>query len=92
MTATPSLKANRLNDYGQDGITYGGQRRLSLLLLKVSNVQQLKIAGLQPHRQSILHAGLVLMLAAFKVFGIAQMVPSEPGLRLGVLYGLMSRH
>jgi exopolyphosphatase/guanosine-5'-triphosphate,3'-diphosphate pyrophosphatase len=86
------LKANRLNDFGQDGITYGGLLRLSLLLLKVQNVQQLKLAGLQPHRQSILPGGLVLMLAAFKVFGISQMAPSEPGLRLGVLHGLMSRH
>ncbi|CAI8891700.1 MULTISPECIES: Ppx/GppA family phosphatase [Pseudomonas] len=86
------LKANRLNDLGQDGITYGGLLRLSLLLLKVKNVQQLKLAGLQPHRQSILPGGLVLMLAAFKVFGISQMAPSEPGLRLGVLHGLMSRH
>ena len=86
------LKANRLNDFGQDGITYAGLLRLSLLLLKVTNVQQLKLAGLQPHRQSILPGGLVLMLAAFKVFGISQMVPSEPGLRLGVLHGLMSNH
>lgn len=86
------LKANRFNDFGQDGITYGGLLRLSLLLLKVKNVQQLKLAGLQPHRQSILPGGLVLMLAAFKVFGISQMAPSEPGLRLGVLHGLMSRH
>ncbi|WP_166217497.1 Ppx/GppA family phosphatase [Pseudomonas atagonensis] len=86
------LKANRLNDYGQDGITYGGLLRLSLLLLKVNNVQQLKLAGLQPHRQNILPGGLVLMLAAFKVFGISQMAPSEPGLRLGVLHGLMSQH
>ncbi len=86
------LKANRLNDFGQDGITYGGLLRLSVLLLKVKNVQQLKLAGLQPHRQSILPGGLVLMLAAFKAFGISQMAPSEPGLRLGVLHGLMSRH
>lgn len=86
------LKADRLNDFGQDGITYGGLLRLSLLLLKVKNVQQLKLAGLQPHRQSILPGGLVLMLAAFKVFGISQMAPSEPGLRLGVLHELMSRH
>ncbi len=86
------LKANRLNDYGHGGITYGGLLRLSLRLLEVSNVRQLKLAGLQPHRQSILPGGLVVMLAAFKVFGIAQMQPSEPGLRLGVLHGLMSNH
>ena len=86
------LKANRLNDHGESGITYGGLLRLSLRLLEVSNVQHLKLAGLQPHRQSILPGGLVVMLAAFKVCGISQMVPSEPGLRLGVLHGLMSNH
>ena len=86
------LKANRLNDFGEDGITYAGLLRLSLLLLEVTNVRQLRLQGLQPHRQSILPGGLVLMLAAFKAFGISLMVPSEPGLRLGVLHGLMSKH
>ncbi|MBV4458748.1 Ppx/GppA family phosphatase [Pseudomonas sp. COR58] len=86
------LKANRLNDDGQGGITYGGLLRLSLRLLEVKNVRQLKLAGLQPHRHGILPGGLAVMLAAFKVFGIARMMPSEPGLRLGVLHGLMSRH
>lgn len=86
------LKANRLNDFGEDGITYAGLLRLSLHLLDVTNVRQLRLQGLQPHRQSILPGGLVLMLAAFKAFGISQMVPSEPGLRLGVLHGLMSKH
>jgi exopolyphosphatase/guanosine-5'-triphosphate,3'-diphosphate pyrophosphatase len=50
------------------------------------------LAGLQSHRLSILPGGLVLMLAAFKVFGVSHMTPSEPGLRFGVLHGLMSRH
>jgi exopolyphosphatase/guanosine-5'-triphosphate,3'-diphosphate pyrophosphatase len=86
------LKANGLNDDGQSGITYGGLLRLSLRLLEVGHVKQLKLAGLQPHRLSILPGGLVLMLAAFKVFGISHMSPSEPGLRLGVLHGLMSKH
>jgi exopolyphosphatase/guanosine-5'-triphosphate,3'-diphosphate pyrophosphatase len=86
------LKANVLNDHGQTGITYGGLLRLSLRLLEVGHVKQLKLAGLQTHRMSILPGGLVVMLAAFKVFGVLHMTPSEPGLRLGVLHGLMSRH
>jgi len=86
------LKANGLNDYGQSGVTYGGLLRLSLRLLEVGHVKQLKLAGLQAHRLSILPGGLVLMLAAFKVFGVSHMTPSEPGLRLGVLHGLMSKH
>ncbi|MGX0891219.1 exopolyphosphatase/guanosine-5'-triphosphate,3'-diphosphate pyrophosphatase [Pseudomonas sp. ADAK2 TE3594] len=86
------LKANGLNDDGQSGITYGGLLRLSLRLLEVGHVKQLKLAGLPPHRLNILPGGLVLMLAAFKVFGISHMSPSEPGLRLGVLHGLMSKH
>ncbi|MEO6676889.1 MAG: Ppx/GppA family phosphatase [Pseudomonas sp.] len=86
------LKANGLNDDGQSGITYGGLLRLSLRLLEVGHVKQLKLAGLQTHRLSILPGGLVVMLAAFKVFGISHMTPSEPGLRFGVMHGLMSQH
>lgn len=86
------LKANGLNDYDEGGITYSGLLRLSLRLLEVGHVKQLGLAGLQTHRQSILPGGLVLMLAAFKVFGISHMTPSEPGLRFGVLHGLMSKH
>ena len=36
------LKANGLNDYDQGGITYGGLLRLSLRLLEVGHVKQLK--------------------------------------------------
>jgi exopolyphosphatase/guanosine-5'-triphosphate,3'-diphosphate pyrophosphatase len=86
------LKANGLNDDDQSGITYGGLLRLSLRLLEVKHVKHLKLAGLPTHRLSILPGGLVLMLAAFKVFGITHMIASEPGLRFGVLHGLMSRH
>jgi exopolyphosphatase/guanosine-5'-triphosphate,3'-diphosphate pyrophosphatase len=86
------LKANGLNDYDEVGITYSGLLRLSLRLLEVGHVKQLGLAGLQTHRQSILPGGLVLMLAAFKVFGVSHMTPSEPGLRFGVLHGLMSKH
>jgi len=86
------LKANGMNDDGESGITYCGLLRLSLRLLEVGHVKQLKLAGLQNHRLSTLPGGLVVMLAAFKVFGILQMTPSEAGLRFGVLHGLMSRH
>jgi exopolyphosphatase/guanosine-5'-triphosphate,3'-diphosphate pyrophosphatase len=86
------LKANGLNDDGQGGITYGGLLRLSLRLLEVKHVKHLKLAGLPTHRLSILPGGLVVMLAAFKVFGITHMIASEPGLRFGVLHGLMSKH
>ncbi|WP_338526724.1 Ppx/GppA family phosphatase [Pseudomonas batumici] len=85
------LNANGLNDFGQSGITYGGLLRLSLRLLEVRHVKQLKLAGLQRHRLSILPGGLVVMLAAFKALGITQMIPSEPGLRFGVLHGLMHK-
>lgn len=86
------LKANGMNDDGESGITYSGLLRLSLRLLEVGHVKQLKLAGLQNHRLSSLPGGLVVMLAAFKVFGISHMTPSEGGLRFGVMHGLMSRH
>lgn len=83
------LKANGLNAYGQDGITYAGLLRLSICLLEAGHVKQLKLAGLQAQRLSTLPGGLAVMLAAFKVLGIEEMIPSEPGLRMGVLHGLM---
>lgn len=83
------LKANGLNDGGRGGITYAGLLRLSLLLLDVRQVKRLKLEGLQPHRLGMLPGGLAVMLAAVKVFGIEDMVPSEPGLRFGLLHGLM---
>ncbi|WP_223463642.1 MULTISPECIES: Ppx/GppA family phosphatase [unclassified Pseudomonas] len=86
------LKANGLNDDHQSGITYGGLLRLSLRLLEVKHVKHLKLAGLPTHRLSILPGGLAVMLAAFKVFGITHMIASEPGLRFGVLHGLMNKH
>ncbi|MGE8189617.1 Ppx/GppA family phosphatase [Pseudomonas sp. NPDC086278] len=91
-TLAKLLKANGLNNPGQSGISYSGLLRLSLRLLEAGHVSQLRLAGLPSHRLSTLPGGLVLMLAAFKVFGIAQMTPSEAGLRLGVLHGLMSGH
>ncbi|WP_297845424.1 Ppx/GppA family phosphatase [Pseudomonas sp.] len=83
------LKANDLNAFGQDGITYAGLLRLSICLLEAGHVNQLKLAGLQQQRLTTLPGGLAVMLAVFKVLGIETMVPSEPGLRLGVLHGLM---
>jgi exopolyphosphatase/pppGpp-phosphohydrolase len=74
------------------GITCGGLQRLSLRLLEAGHVNQLRLAGLQTHRLSSLPGGLVVMLSAFKVFGLSQMTPSEAGLRGGVLHGLMARH
>jgi exopolyphosphatase/guanosine-5'-triphosphate,3'-diphosphate pyrophosphatase len=85
------LMANGLNDEGQCGISYGGLLRLSLRLLEVRHVKHLKLAGLPRHRMSTLPGGLVLMLAAFKVLGITHMIASEPGLRFGVMHGLMSK-
>ena len=63
----------------------------TLRLLQVGHVRQLRLLGLQPQRLGSLPGGLALMLAAFKVFGVERMAPSEPGLRLGVLHGLMSQ-
>lgn len=83
------LKANDLNAAGEDGITYAGLLRLSICLLDAGHTNQLKLAGLQQQRLTTLPGGLAVMLAVFKVLGIEKMTPSEPGLRLGVLHGLM---
>ncbi|MNJ42226.1 guanosine pentaphosphate phosphohydrolase [compost metagenome] len=78
-----------MNDCGEGGITYRGLLRLSVLLLEAGHLNSTRFAGLQAHRQSALPGGLAIMLAAFKAFGITEMMPSEPGLRFGVLHSLM---
>lgn len=83
------LKANDLNTFGQDGITYAGLLRLSICLIEARHVDNLQLAGIQQQRLGTLAGGLAVMLAVFKVMGIETMIPSEPGLRMGVLHGLM---
>lgn len=86
------IKLNGLNSFGETGITYSALLRLSVLLLEAGHVRQLRLAGLQSQRLSTLPGGLAIMLAAFKVFAIEDMQPSEPGLRMGVLHGLLGLH
>ncbi|RDJ97631.1 Ppx/GppA family phosphatase [Cupriavidus lacunae] len=83
------LQCNGLNTRGRGTITYDGLLRLSLRLLEAGHLRRLKLAGLKRHRLESLPGGLAVMLAVFKVFGIDEMLPSEPGLRFGVLHGLM---
>ncbi|MDN0073472.1 Ppx/GppA family phosphatase [Crenobacter sp. SG2303] len=82
------LKANGLHD-SAGGITYQGLLRLSVRMLEAGRIEQLKLSGLQAERSSTLPGGVAVMLAAFKVLGIDEMMTSEPGLRLGVLHSLM---
>jgi len=83
------LKANGLNDGARSSITYQGLLRLSIRMLEAGRIEQLKLSGLQAERSSTLPGGVAVMLAAFKVLGIDEMMASEPGLRLGVLHSLM---
>ncbi|MBP0638787.1 Ppx/GppA family phosphatase [Cupriavidus sp. AcVe19-6a] len=83
------LQCNGLTARGRSTITYDGLLRLSLRLLEAGHLRRLELAGLKRHRMEALPGGLAVMLAVFKVFGIDEMLPSEPGLRFGVLHGLM---
>ncbi|NBA96705.1 Ppx/GppA family phosphatase [Pseudomonas sp. R5(2019)] len=83
------LKCNGLNDPGHTGITYEGLLRLALRLLAAEHLSRLHLVGLQSQRLNLLPGGLAIMLAAFKTLGIESMTPSEPGLRLGLLHGLV---
>ncbi len=85
------LRCNDLNTRGRDAITYDGLLRLSLHLLEAGHLRRLKLNGLKHQRLEALPGGLAVMLAVFKVFGIEEMQASEPGLRFGLLHGLMQR-
>ncbi|SOZ17543.1 Ppx/GppA phosphatase family protein [Cupriavidus taiwanensis] len=83
------LRCNDLNTRGRGTITYDGLLRLSLRLLEAGHLRRLNLDGLKRQRLEALPGGLAVMLAAFKVLGIDEMQVSEPGLRFGVLHGLM---
>lgn len=71
---------------GRDGL-----EKLRMALLKCSHVGQIRLAGLERERASILPAGLAILTAIFDTLGIAQMRYSDGALREGVLYDLIGR-
>ncbi|MCB6184881.1 Ppx/GppA family phosphatase [Leeia sp. TBRC 13508] len=83
------LKALELNPKGKTGITHEGLLRLSLYLLNTGKIDRQIQQMLPLGRSDILPAGLAIMLAVFKTLGIEEMIPSPPGLRMGLIHHLI---
>jgi exopolyphosphatase/guanosine-5'-triphosphate,3'-diphosphate pyrophosphatase len=65
--------------------------KLKDLLLQVEHYDDLEIPGLTEDRKQLLPSGLAILIAAFQMLGIEQMVYVDAALREGVLYEMSDR-
>lgn len=75
----------------QEGITYEGVKKLSKLLIEIGHVNDIALEGVKEHRQSVFPAGVAVLLAIMKVFGIERLTYSDGALREGVMYDMLGR-
>lgn len=65
--------------------------KLKQLLLQVDDCQQLDLPGLTEDRKQLLAPGLAILLAAFRMLPIKELVYVDAALREGVLYEMSDR-
>ncbi len=80
------------NHWGDDGaITPEALQKMSESLLKVTQVQQLKLNGLPGERLEVFPGGLAILTALLEELEIPRLIPSEYALREGVIHDLAGR-
>jgi exopolyphosphatase/guanosine-5'-triphosphate,3'-diphosphate pyrophosphatase len=80
-----------LNDYSAEGITAQGMDKLKQQLIKVGQIDRLKLNGLRADRLPVLAGGLAIMIAIFDELNIESMQITSGALRDGLLYDLIGR-
>ena len=74
-----------------DDITIAGAEQLRASLVACGHVDEIDFAGVKAHRKAFFPAGVAILLAVMKVFGIRLMRYCDGALREGVMYDLLSR-
>ncbi|MEZ4256122.1 MAG: exopolyphosphatase [Polyangiales bacterium] len=72
-------------------ITLKNLLKLRQVMIDAEHVDNLKLAGLQPDRASVLAGGVAILIAVFNRLGIHEMEATEGALREGLLYDLLGR-
>ncbi|MBA4262000.1 MAG: exopolyphosphatase [Comamonadaceae bacterium] len=72
-------------------VTRSGLDWLLERMIKVGNLDALRLEGLKDDRRAVLGGGLAVLRAIFDLFSIQQMLPAEGALRQGALYDLIDR-
>lgn len=75
----------------QERITYEGVKKLEKLLLKIGDVNDIQLEGVKEHRKAVFPAGVAIVRAIMKVFGIEVITYSDGALREGVMYDMLGR-
>lgn len=75
----------------QERITYHGVKMLEQLLIKIGDVNDIELEGVKEHRKSVFPAGVAVLRAIMKVFGIDTIAYSDGALREGVMYDMLGR-
>lgn len=79
------------NGWSEQGISLVSLRRLADELVRVGEVQALKLNGLKEERLPVLAGGVAVLLAIFESLQVDTMQISDWALREGLLYDLLGR-
>lgn len=77
---------------GQGEINREGVNHLKRILLTLTHIDQVDIAGIKPERNTIFPAGLAIVEAIMDALDISAILPADGALREGVLYDLLGRY
>lgn len=72
-------------------ITLAGVEQLKASLIACAHVNEIDMQGVKAHRKAIFPAGVAILLAIMKVFGIRLLRYCDGALREGVMYDMLSR-
>lgn len=75
----------------QQRITYQGVKKLEKLLIDIGNIDDINLEGVKEHRKGVFPAGVAVLRAIMKEFGIEVIRYSDGALREGVMYDMLGR-
>ncbi len=79
------------NGLGDGRISSASLDALRLRFIAFGHTSKIEMAGLRPDRASTIIGGLAILIALLGELKIAQLVPIEAGLRMGVMWDLVLR-
>ncbi|USZ15584.1 Ppx/GppA family phosphatase [Moraxella sp. FZFQ2102] len=74
-----------------DEITLAGVEALKDALIRWQHIDEIDLDGVKAYRKAIFPAGVAILLAVMKVFGIRRMRYCDGALREGVMYDMLAR-
>jgi exopolyphosphatase/guanosine-5'-triphosphate,3'-diphosphate pyrophosphatase len=79
------------NGWCEQGISAGALEKLRDALLKAGSIDDIRLQGLAEERAPVIAGGVVILEAAFTMFGLEQMGVCETAMREGLLYDMVGR-